>query len=1127
MTSTSRSVRLPSASSSSSSSSSTDRILGCIYDPSSASLPHPPGQPRFSPIAHFVSAPNDGIGNDSLSNTTQPALPSAGRLLAVNSSYVAYAVKKGLVRIIDRRTSAKTLLRGHGDTTRIVDAAFFGADVDGQKKEGAAALWNAMRDVRCGRRGGNASSSSSSLTSPPPPPPAAASDILATVGGMQDEACVLIWRIYVHPGNSPSEDSLAADKLIELRFPLAARILWHPFDPNRFLLLHRNDSPPAGGGGGHLGVATLVETKCLVTTRHTKLGHMVCDCPPSTVPGATQFIVVSGVHDDDDVNTPMMGAGVNDASWSSRDARHVLTAHDDGMVRLWDVVLPPETVGNDKSFRCVGRLDVAAGHRDEARRVTRVIFLSQYETSIDTSMDGAGIVTPPFVTGTSMNHELTLWSGFGVSSSHTVTTNGNHPLSPPQRLYVFQLQSTALPPTAPPSIASMINVELCPAPYRPADTVPSSLLLLSERSNARMHALHLDTQWKNSDDTSAVAVTGFDYVTTLDVVHPVLSLCVAASSSSSTSFPDNGGTSSNCLNEEKDVDLGCVQTKAVQMLSLSAEMVCAPPPVKNVEGGELSNGVRLLHWKKDEEEKEETDKEEEQNVMEEMVDFDEEYDLEEDNTQAEVEYNTGDDDEEDNVPKESSAPLLDNDAAAVDPFSNWLGAIVNPLPPPTVPSSNHATTTTPTTATKVKTATVQPPPPPPGLDFMFPPPPPGLTPSAPMPPVKEEMAFLSPMQLLGKSIPDPVLSSNVSGKSRDESTSAKKSATQSTKKKKGGGGGGGGSEHTTQKPPPPPPTAILQREEAKGDTRSSSHPSVSNVDIRSIENAVERIMATHVKSLESKVVDTVRKTVTSEVQLAMEKATERALRDAMFHQKLEKAAKDSAATAARDAVAAMQAPMVTAFHQTMKEIMVPAYEAATSQMFHQMSKTMDHGLAQIATSQAQSTSSTMEAMSQQVMKMSEAIQSLSSEVAQLRSAGVAAAAANNGGQTTTQKAPHPPPRPVDTRQEILSLCQARRYEEAFTKAVSAANGDVVLFTCKHADITAAFNGEVTLSQTILICLMQQLGAVLVSATDTTDFKIIVTWLQEIAVTIDPTNENIKRRECCRCLWLLMRCLVFI
>lgn len=191
----------------------------------------------------------------------------------------------------------------------------------------------------------------------------------------------------------------------------------------------------------------------------------------------------------------------------------------------------------------------------------------------------------------------------------------------------------------------------------------------------------------------------------------------------------------------------------------------------------------------------------------------------------------------------------------------------------------------------------------------------------------------------------------------------------------------------------------------------------------------------------------------------------------------------------------------------MKEIIIPAYEAATTQMFHEVSKSIDQALAQMAANQSQPSTPSMEAMSIQMAKMADAIQTLSAEINQLKAGGGATNV--NGTQHVTKVTE---PKQPDIRQEILSLCQSRRYEEAFTKAVSAANGDIVVYTCKHADITAAFSGEVTLSQTILICLMQQLGAVLISATDPGDFKIIVTWLQEIAVTIDPTNESIQRRK---------------
>ena len=194
--------------------------------------------------------------------------------------------------------------------------------------------------------------------------------------------------------------------------------------------------------------------------------------------------------------------------------------------------------------------------------------------------------------------------------------------------------------------------------------------------------------------------------------------------------------------------------------------------------------------------------------------------------------------------------------------------------------------------------------------------------------------------------------------------------------------------------------------------------------------------------------------------------------------------------------------------QTMKEIMIPAYEAATRQMFQQVSTSVEQGLTQISINQANASAPAFEDMSRQMLQMSEAIQNLSTEVAQLRAAGVSAGTGNGQG-------PSPPtqqPQPMDIWKEIGFLCQAQRFEEAFTKAVSASDGDVALFACKSADSSAVFNGEVALSQPILLCLMQQLGAVLVSTANPDDFKTVLAWLQEIAVTIDPTNENIQRRK---------------
>lgn len=192
--------------------------------------------------------------------------------------------------------------------------------------------------------------------------------------------------------------------------------------------------------------------------------------------------------------------------------------------------------------------------------------------------------------------------------------------------------------------------------------------------------------------------------------------------------------------------------------------------------------------------------------------------------------------------------------------------------------------------------------------------------------------------------------------------------------------------------------------------------------------------------------------------------------------------------------------------------MIPAYEAATRLMFQQTSTSLEQGLAKMSENQTNAAAPTLQAMLTQMSKMNEAIQSLSTEVAPLRGSVYA----NSVNQTNCVpcELQEAAAQPIGIRDEIVALCQAQRYEEAFTKAVSASNGDVVLFACKNSDAEAVFNGDVHISQPIMICLLQQLGAVLVlvPTTDADDIKTILLWLQEIAVTIDPSNISIQRRK---------------
>lgn len=782
----------------------------------------------------------------------------------------------------------------------------------------------------------------------------------------------------------------------------------------------------------------------------------------------------------------------------------------------------------------------------------------------------------------------------------------------------------------------MMSMELIPAPYRPpladddeSTTVPSSFVLLADRKIGILHALHLDTEWKDGKDdaadnaTSAVTVKGFDHVTTLNVVHPIYSYCVAPSSSVNANvdpvYPP--GMANMALKEERHVDLCCIQSKAVQMLTLSAEM-CVAPTVGNV--GDLAPGVSLVDLPQvvpqvidDEEEEEENYEDfEEKELAEE--EFEEDYDMEEEEG---AEYSTTNDSDEDDDDGDDAMPAPV--ASEPNAFSNWLGAIANPLPPPTA-----AATSILSSAPVIGPASTSVPPPglPPGLGFSsILSPPPGMAAAAPVivaapapapkadismappqpsappvPPLASTMAFLSPMEILSGSasggdllkpeppkkqqkepvkstspVPVPVMAPPVASVVAPVVAPAPKVAAKKSTKKQNKKAASSASP-STQPSTAAPVMKILQREDPKEEaarssilpphSASKSSSAVANnaaVDLTAIETTVRRTITNQIKAHETQLLTSLRKIIATEVSQAIAKSSSslkdketaadknkniiieqvvsRGIASGLEHglgqsldsnnggklgKRMEKHAKDSAALAAKEAVDKMQVPIMNSLHQTMREVMIPAYEAASRQMFQQTSTSLEQGLAQMSVSMNQTNNSSttaLQAMETQMMKMNEVISSLSAEVVQLRGAVNAVSSSggnqhNNGnlnqqagsGGSVLSQQQQQESTSMGIRNEIMALCQAQRYEEMFSKAIAAVDGDFVLFACKNTDSAKVFNGvEVILSQPILICLMQQLGAVLVPATDAGDIKTILNWLQEIAVTIDPTNVNIQ------------------
>jgi len=82
-------------------------------------------------------------------------------------------------------------------------------------------------------------------------------------------------------------------------------------------------------------------------------------------------------------------------------------------------------------------------------------------------------------------------------------------------------------------------------------------------------------------------------------------------------------------------------------------------------------------------------------------------------------------------------------------------------------------------------------------------------------------------------------------------------------------------------------------------------------------------------------------------------------------------------------------------------------------------------------------------------------------------------------------------------------------EKTFMDALGMSKVQVVLHACKSVDISDIFHADtgVAVSQTVLVCLMQQLGSS-IAADGKSEFDVETEWLQEIVLVVDSTDAKI-------------------
>jgi len=1121
-------------------------------------------QPRVEPIAHLPTILPSPPGGGSTSQNSS----LTGSLLDVTPSYIVYSVKKGLVRVLDRDDGSKTLLRGH--TVKCCDVTFFG---DGSGAGGAGAG---------GAIGG------------------AGADVLATVGGAGDKCCVLIWRLLKGGGSGGGSggggEQLGSEKLLEIRYRPAARLVLHPFDPNRFVLLHRDAIAAGTGGNGGNGngntsriVATLVETTRLVTVPHADGGHAVCLCGGGGGGGntaATPSDVTSASNDDGITGSDIEGAiklivpgneaddidvAANDLVFSPTSARHVLTAHEDGVVRLWDggsrvyIDVTNGLVHTDGMSTDGGQLDVSAAllssvHVVKEGGVVSCRFLPGYvdarppsSAGTSTADDVSSYLTPPFLTGCEGNTKITLWSPF--------TTTGSPPV--PVRTFKLDIDGDGDGDGSGGSggrkLPMILSVGTTPAGETHA--------FLADSEAGRMFVLHLSSTFNVS---GAKVATGFNYVAPFDTVHPIYSMKCTVASSSSGVDTDNDDAAGG-------LSLYCVQSKAIQVLTFTGKMLAGP------SAGSSSAGVTALP----EEDavgpgaaKSAAVTDDEDAAAEALVAEFEDYSDEEEmgDDDEDLEGFEDYDEDEAGAPAASSLPPpgLQQDPAQPDPFANWLGAL-----------ASGTTSGSPAPEAPVRSASSPLPPgltPPPAMattqsqgDFTSPPPPPGAVPPTPAPtpqvvpkpaphPSLVQQALLSPIELLSSSSSlekdsvaagapvsapaDKKANERKHHQQQDKQEKKAKSST-GTKHKKGKSGGGGSAPSADA----PGKIAILKRDQtpltsnakqelavAASATPITTHaalvedvrvavrtellsaglagPSASKEEQPSSEALATAITKSVTKSLEKSLADPVKKSV--EKLVAADKKRQDGSADAARAERMASAVADG-----------VKGPVVEAFHGAMRDVMIPAYEAATRQMFAQVSSTIAQGMEQQARAQAEAqaqaqassgpdeaTLRVMQKMSSQMESMARTIEGLRGEVARL---GAVTAQSRGGpggmgppGMTGPPGVMQQPPPPqldpaVVLREEIIDLIRRRDYEAAFTKALSASDGAFAVFACKNSNLQDVIEGDGSplLSQPILLCLMQQLGTQLAGSSGA-DLRTELTWIQDISVTLNPNDAAISQ-----------------
>ncbi len=1076
------------------------------------------------------------------------------------------------------KSNLRTLLRGH--TKRISDVSFFtSANPSSNQTDVVGTVSGREIAVVVGEEGEE-------------------KEIVES--GEEDKANVLIWRIYKR------EHELFGEKLLEIRLKDAIRIVWHPFNPNQFVLLHncRSGNVDAKNGNEDHGgnevdkleyhiVATFIVTTRLKTIKHETENHAVCTCTKRDEIDDKLSTLSGGSFDTNGTLKlicfgPLNQVGIHDLCWSNQDTRHVLTAHKDGNVKLWDVndVVyldvrtgeevdegELETLRNQQSelivesAKCIMTFNVNTNNTAEKGRnqeVQRCIFLPSEQSNAST-------ITSPFITVTKRGTSVSLWSPFTSTSS------------PPSIIRTFELGGC--------SPNTEYSVSLCPIPnsmmknsLSESDSlvcVPSMYVLFANKSDGDIYALHLKNATASAGSPVSVPTVngGFDYLVPFRATQPIYSWTAMVLNDDNDQESEEGWK----------IDLFCVQSKSVQSLTLTSKMLSPPwTSAKSQsealgDNDELPNGVTVEKFTADNTIVGSSNDDDDDD--EEDIDFEEEeYDVEDDNNDVEddnneIEYDEYDDEEYDveedddavvddeeemgdtekvveekpmfvNVPPPPMPNVLSGNADNSNPssFANWLGNLAgvsvqqssttkkeevkaeNAVPPtpqltpltsqpnidldlsniplPTVPDVEfqeklQEKTEAEDVGTKIKTMLEKP---------------------------KATQRYLSPIEMLastGKQLSGPEEIKLVATKTFDATTDGGKVPSMSKSEKKEPKKKSQKSKTSQQLPFPckDGKIAILKREDTTTPklpagvvepTTYAAGPPASSVGITKmeVEEIVRKAVSSHFQKQENVITAEIQKAVRYEVQSGLVPTLNKTVSQTLDQtvsktmkstvtKSVKESTKINTSELANEIARKLEDPLTESFYKSMRDIMIPAFESGTRQMFEQISTSVEKGL-DVKNQNHDDMQKAMNEMTKRMDAMAKTMEVLIQGVAKM----------SVGTQKSAVAPQNTLPPHVDKvellKGKIRELLAAKDYSKAFTTALTASNADLAVWACKFSDLSIVLESETPkLTQPIMLCLMQQLGCDFSKQKDE-DLPVKLSWLQSLSLTLDPCDESIKK-----------------